>query len=133
MNLYERAAEAWKIKRAENEAALKAMYVKQRNQFVKMLEKITGTDEIEVYGESMKMYAIVEGIEFVPELNPFDNRGKEDDVWMVRFCYVNAKNEVHESGFIFTAADLGYEIEKVNQQKGNSIEPIHKPKKNKVK
>ncbi len=125
MNIYERAAAAWKVQSEEERAARTELEQRQRDQFESLLKEVTGTDVFSVQGAGEDMTAEVEGVRLIPIVN-FHSR--KQNIMALRIAYQGMGEKENFSNEIFTSGDLGRELERLkNEADGALKRTIKKP------
>ena len=117
MSMYERAKAAWKIQRESERVARTEQDRKLRDDFAKLLQRITGVSDFTVSGCDERMRAEIEGVVFAPEMWFYAVIGSLMGVLIVT---EESNGTRRTSDVIRTTGDLGRELERMmnNQNAG---------------
>ena len=117
MSMFERAADAWKIQAEDERVAQEKQDRKLREEFSRLLQKITGVSDFAVRGSGEQMSAEIEGVTFVPDMRFYAVVGC---MWGVLMVTKGADGKRKSSGLIRTTGDLGRELERMRNGRNTS-------------
>lgn len=119
MSMFERAADAWKIQAEDERVAQEKQDRKLREEFSRLLQKITGVSDFAVRGSGEQMSAEIEGLVFVPDMRFY---AVVVCMWGVLLVREGADGKRKTSGLIRTTGDLSRELERLRNSRNTPPE-----------